>query len=131
MTFQSITPVSTPEDGVSVTFQLSDAAAIVAAAENLLNPLSEGHAIDAAVLGAAMSEAFGGSDVSDALVWKHAYEAGELEGFDSEVLPRLRCWASSRRSFPGRHGCLCRWASMAQSIVARLLSKYSLASVAA
>ncbi|WP_300301128.1 strawberry notch family protein [Ferrovibrio sp.] len=51
--------------------------AVAAAAGHLLPPLDRGQRIDAAMLRAAMEEAFGASDASGAWDWKTAYDAGE------------------------------------------------------
>ncbi|MFG1346523.1 strawberry notch-like NTP hydrolase domain-containing protein [Ancylobacter sp. VNQ12] len=51
--------------------------AIAAAAGHLLPPLDRGQRIDAAMLRAAMKDAFGASDASGAWDWKTAYDAGE------------------------------------------------------
>ncbi|WP_334147118.1 strawberry notch family protein [Hyphomicrobium sp.] len=53
------------------------ATAILAAAENLLSHLEQGHQVDAAMLRAAMETAFGASDASGAWDWKTAYDACE------------------------------------------------------
>lgn len=55
----------------------SSAAAILAAAALLLPHLERGRRIDAAMLRAAMEEAFGASDATGAWDWKTAYEACE------------------------------------------------------
>jgi predicted RNA methylase len=54
------------------------AAALVAAAEQLVADLARGIAIDARALRAAMECAFGGSDAEGCWTWKQAYEAGEV-----------------------------------------------------
>ncbi|MER2534491.1 MAG: strawberry notch-like NTP hydrolase domain-containing protein [Rhizobiaceae bacterium] len=51
--------------------------AVAAAADHLLPPLDRGQRIDAAMLRAAMEDAFGASDASGAWDWKTAYDAGE------------------------------------------------------
>jgi len=51
--------------------------AVAAAAGHLLPPLDRGQRIDAAMLRAAMEDAFGASDASGAWDWKTAYDAGE------------------------------------------------------
>ena len=51
--------------------------ALFAAARTLLPVLEAGRPFDPATLRDAMTEAFGGSDVSGAWVWKDAYEAAE------------------------------------------------------
>jgi len=53
------------------------AAAILHAARLLLPTLERGHALDAAILRAAMEAAFGASDAAGTWVWKDAYEACE------------------------------------------------------
>ena len=55
----------------------ADAACIVAAAHDLLRPLERGERLDAGILRAAMTDAFGTSDASGAWDWKLAYEATE------------------------------------------------------
>lgn len=54
------------------------AAAIVAAAQDLLGHLVSGRRIDASAIRTAMQSAFGASDASGAWDWKTAYEAVEL-----------------------------------------------------
>jgi predicted RNA methylase len=54
------------------------ASPILAVAQQLLDYLERGQRIDAAILRAAMEEAFGASDTSDAWDWKAAYEACEV-----------------------------------------------------
>ena len=53
------------------------AAAIAAAARQLLPDLERGRRIDAAILRAAMESAFGGSDAEGAWDWKTAYDCCE------------------------------------------------------
>jgi hypothetical protein len=53
------------------------AACIVAAAHLLLPHLEQGRQVDAAILRAAMEQAFGGSDASGAWDWKAAYDTCE------------------------------------------------------
>ncbi|BAI71448.1 hypothetical protein AZL_008100 [Azospirillum sp. B510] len=53
------------------------ASALYAAAERLLPDLEHGRAVDAGMLRAAMTAAFGGSDAEGAWNWKLAYDAGE------------------------------------------------------
>ena len=52
-------------------------ARLLAAARRLLNSLSGGRALTAAVLREAMTGAFGGTDAAGAWVWKDAYDAAE------------------------------------------------------
>lgn len=52
-------------------------AVILSGAQHLLSHLEHGQRIDAAILRAAMGEAFGSSDASGAWNWKLAYEATE------------------------------------------------------
>ncbi|MFN3670300.1 MAG: strawberry notch family protein [Bosea sp. (in: a-proteobacteria)] len=54
------------------------ASPILAVAQQLLDYLERGQHIDAAILRAAMEEAFGASDTSGAWDWKAAYEACEV-----------------------------------------------------
>ncbi|MGS1094283.1 strawberry notch-like NTP hydrolase domain-containing protein [Aquamicrobium terrae] len=54
------------------------ASPILAVAQQLLDYLERGQRIDAAILRAAMEEAFGASDTSGAWDWKAAYEACEV-----------------------------------------------------
>ncbi|MDA8249023.1 MAG: strawberry notch family protein, partial [Rhodospirillales bacterium] len=54
------------------------AAAILHAARLLLPTLERGHALDAAILRAAMEAAFGTTDAAGAWVWKDAHEACEV-----------------------------------------------------
>ena len=63
----SVTPVSG-----------SGAAAILAAAEALLQHIERGLRVDAAILRSTMQAAFGASDASGAWDWKQAYEACEV-----------------------------------------------------
>ncbi len=53
------------------------AAPIIAAVQILLPHLEQGRRVDAAILRAAMEQAFGGSDTSGAWDWKTAYDACE------------------------------------------------------
>ncbi len=55
----------------------TEAACIVAAAHHLLRPLERGERLDAAILRAAMTDAFGAADASGVWDWKLAYEATE------------------------------------------------------
>ncbi len=55
----------------------ADAACIVVAAHDLLRHLERGERLDAAILRAAMVQAYGASDASGAWDWKLAYEATE------------------------------------------------------
>jgi predicted RNA methylase len=56
---------------------VSNAVAILSAGKTLLPFLDRGERIDAAILRAAMEQAFGASDASGAWSWKDAYEACE------------------------------------------------------
>ncbi len=64
--------VSTPAPAVP-----SRAAALLAAAAQLLPHFEQGKSLDQATVRAAMETAFGGTDAGGAWVWKDAYEAGE------------------------------------------------------
>ena len=72
------------------------ASALVQAATTLAAALSQGRAVDARTLRAAMEDAFGASDSAGAWVWKDAYEAGEA----AQVL-FLRRYGSAMRAKAG------------------------------
>ncbi|MBZ7921532.1 strawberry notch family protein [Ensifer adhaerens] len=73
------TPVSgaAPAASLPLAPDAPPAAAILAAAGDLLPHLEQGRAIDAAILRSAMEQAFGASDASGAWDWKTAYDACE------------------------------------------------------
>ncbi len=73
------TPVSgaAPAAPLPLVLDAPPAAAILAAAGHLLPHLEQGRTIDAAILRAAMEQAFGASDASGAWDWKTAYDACE------------------------------------------------------
>jgi predicted RNA methylase len=77
------------------------AAALTVAAASLLDHLARGRAIDAPVLRAAMSAAFGGSDAEGAWDWKTAYDAGEAATvlFLRRFGPGMRARAGSPAAF--------------------------------
>lgn len=74
-----------------------DGLRLVRAGKTLLNALSRGRALDAALIRSAMTEAFGASDSSGAWVWKDAYEAVEVAQvmFLCRFLPAMRKKAST------------------------------------
>ncbi|THK37064.1 methylase [Ensifer sp. MPMI2T] len=73
------TPVSgaAPAAPLPLVLDAPPAAAILAAAGHLLPHFEQGRTIDAAILRAAMEQAFGASDASGAWYWKTAYDACE------------------------------------------------------
>ena len=70
-------PVAVPSPAVPSTASPSKPSALIATAAALLPVLEAGRALDAPVLRAAMTAAFGASDADGAWVWKDAYEAAE------------------------------------------------------
>jgi predicted RNA methylase len=71
--------------------------ALIAAAASVLDHLARGAVVDTAVLRAAMSDAFGGSDAEGAWDWKTGYDACEAATvlFLRRFGPGMRCRASS------------------------------------
>ena len=69
---------SAPEAPPTLASETPSAAAILAAAEQLLSHLEHGQRVEATTLRAAMESAFGASDATGAWDWKTAYDACEV-----------------------------------------------------
>ncbi|HEV7786379.1 MAG TPA: class I SAM-dependent methyltransferase, partial [Thermoanaerobaculia bacterium] len=70
-------PAAVAAASLPLTLDIPPAAAVLAAAGNLLPHLEQGRPVDAATLRSAMQQAFGASDATGAWDWKMAYDACE------------------------------------------------------
>jgi predicted RNA methylase len=70
-------PAATPAATTLLAATTTPAVTILAAAEQLLSHLEQGHPVDASTLRAAMEQVFGASDASGAWDWKTAYDTCE------------------------------------------------------
>ena len=75
--FHAPLPAAVPAASLPLALDLPPAAAVLAAARNLLPHLEQGRPVDAATLRSAMQQAFGASDASGVWDWKMAYDACE------------------------------------------------------